>query len=195
MRSPPLPGRQPATYAPEPYPSYPPPTYARGTRRPSYSEERRPSRQESMRYPAPIPYGSSYPPSLPYEYSGGRGYYDPYQAYMEYPPDSRRLSQQETGEQVTHLGVPERSYRPQMVGGPSSPSSIRVQQPPLTSNTPGKRRGNLPKESKEKLKLWLSRHVDHPYPTEDEKKELAAEAGMTMGQVKIISSICFSFHS
>jgi hypothetical protein len=51
------------------------------------------------------------------------------------------------------------------------------------SGTPGKRRGNLPKESKDKLKLWLSLHVDHPYPTEEEKKELAAEAGMTMGQV------------
>jgi hypothetical protein len=51
------------------------------------------------------------------------------------------------------------------------------------SGTPGKRRGNLPKESKDKLKLWLSLHVEHPYPTEEEKKELAAEAGMTMGQV------------
>ena len=74
-----------------------------------------------------------------------------------------------------------------MIGGPTSPSNIRVQPPPLTSSTPGKRRGNLPKESKEKLKLWLSLHVDHPYPTEDEKKELAAEAGMTMGQVLFIT--------
>jgi hypothetical protein len=110
---------------------------------------------------------------------------------MEYHPE-RRLSQQEPGEQVTHLGVPERSYRPHMVG-PPSPSSIRVQPPPhgagLPAGTPGKRRGNLPKESKDKLKLWLSLHVDHPYPTEDEKKELAAEAGMTMGQVQNISNL------
>ena len=71
-----------------------------------------------------------------------------------------------------------------MIGGPTSPSSIRVQpHPGITSGTPGKRRGNLPKESKEKLKHWLSHHVEHPYPTEEEKKELAAEAGMTMGQV------------
>jgi len=49
--------------------------------------------------------------------------------------------------------------------------------------TTGKRRGNLPKESKDKLKQWLALHVEHPYPTEEEKKELAAEAGMTMGQV------------
>ena len=112
---------------------------------------------------------------------------DPYHGYLEYHPD-RRLSQQEPGEQVTHLGVPERSYRPQM-GGPPSPSTIRVQ-PHLHGNmlsagTPGKRRGNLPKESKDKLKQWLSLHVDHPYPTEEEKKELAAEAGMTMGQVSM----------
>ena len=70
-----------------------------------------------------------------------------------------------------------------MVGGPSSPTIIRVQQPQgMASGTPGKRRGNLPKESKEKLKLWLSMHVEHPYPTEEEKKGLAEEAGMTMGQ-------------
>jgi Homeobox KN domain len=62
---------------------------------------------------------------------------------------------------------------------------MRVAPPPhvTVTGTPGKRRGNLPKESKDKLKLWLSKHVEHPYPTEDEKKELAAEAGMTMGQV------------
>jgi hypothetical protein len=76
--------------------------------------------------------------------------------------------------------------------GTSSPSSIRVQPAPLsapTSTTPGKRRGNLPKESKDKLKQWLSQHVDHPYPTEEEKKELAAEAGMTMGQVNFSNTV------
>jgi hypothetical protein len=52
----------------------------------------------------------------------------------------------------------------------------------MSSGTPGKRRGNLPKESKEKLKQWLSMHVEHSYPTEEEKKDLATEAGMTMGQ-------------
>ena len=73
-----------------------------------------------------------------------------------------------------------------MLGG-TSPSSIRVQPPPIgagiPSAAPGKRRGNLPKEAKDKLKQWLAHHVEHPYPTEEEKKELAAEAGMTMGQV------------
>jgi hypothetical protein len=39
------------------------------------------------------------------------------------------------------------------------------------------------KESKEKLKLWYSLHIDHLYPTEDEKKVLATEAGMMVGQV------------
>jgi Homeobox KN domain len=62
----------------------------------------------------------------------------------------------------------------------------------ITSATPGKRRGNLPKESKEKLKQWLNSHVDHPYPTEEEKKELAAEAGMTMGQVSFSQSFVVS---
>ena len=28
-------------------------------------------------------------------------------------------------------------------------------------------------------------HVEHPYPTEEDKKSLAAEAGITMGQVSL----------
>lgn len=194
VRSPTTTTRPPPIYPPDPYSPYAAPPYGRGVRRASltsgsYLEERRGSRQESLRYQHPIPYGSSYPPQ-PYEYSG-RGYIDPYHGYPDYQLD-RRLSQQEAGEQLTHLGVPERSYRPHM-GGPPSPSSIRVQPPPhgagLPAGTPGKRRGNLPKESKDKLKLWLSLHVDHPYPTEEEKKELAAEAGMTMGQVRNMSNL------
>ena len=104
------------------------------------------------------------------------------------------MSQQESVEQVTHLGVPERSYQPP-IHGPTSPSTMRAQPPhsaAMPSVTPGKRRGNLPKESKDKLKLWLSTHVEHPYPTEEEKKELAAEAGMTMGQVSALHNLSVS---
>jgi hypothetical protein len=193
-RSPSLPSRPPPlppSYPPDPYAPYAPAPYSRGQRRPSYEEERRPTRQEPPRYPPPVPYGSSYPPTYPYDYSGsGRGYYDP---YYDYAP-GRRLSQQETGEQVSHLGVPDRAYRPP-IHGPTSPSGMRPQPPhsvTMPSGTPGKRRGNLPKESKDKLKLWLSMHVEHPYPTEEEKKELAAEAGMTMGQVSPPTSDYFT---
>jgi hypothetical protein len=33
------------------------------------------------------------------------------------------------------------------------------------------------------LKDWLHRHSDHPYPSEDEKKQLCAATGLSMSQV------------
>jgi len=41
----------------------------------------------------------------------------------------------------------------------------------------------LPKENKDKPKLWLSLNLDRPYPTQEKNKALAEEAGMTMSQV------------
>jgi hypothetical protein len=51
--------------------------------------------------------------------------------------------------------------------------------PPL----PGKKRGKLPKETTDFLKAWLHRHSDHPYPSEDEKKQLCHATGLSMSQV------------
>ena len=42
----------------------------------------------------------------------------------------------------------------------------------------------LPKDSKEKLKAWLILHLDHPYPNETEKKELAGQARLKKRQVR-----------
>ena len=54
----------------------------------------------------------------------------------------------------------------------------------IEDKKPEFKKHNIPKKSKDKLKLWLSLHLDHPYPTKEEKKELATEAEMTMGQVR-----------
>ncbi|KAI6777672.1 Homeobox protein PKNOX2-like protein [Emericellopsis cladophorae] len=46
-----------------------------------------------------------------------------------------------------------------------------------------KRRGNLPKETTDKLRSWFHAHVSHPYPTEDEKQELMRQTGLQMNQI------------
>ncbi len=43
-----------------------------------------------------------------------------------------------------------------------------------------KRRGNLPKETTDKLRSWFVAHLQHPYPTEDEKQELMRLTGLQM---------------
>ena len=45
-----------------------------------------------------------------------------------------------------------------------------------------KRRGNLPKETTDKLRSWFVAHLQHPYPTEDEKQELMAQTGLQMSE-------------
>ena len=58
---------------------------------------------------------------------------------------------------------------------PQAPSSL--------VDRPQKKRGKLPKPTTDFLKDWLHRHSDHPYPSEDEKKQLCAATGLSMSQV------------
>ena len=73
------------------------------------------------------------------------------------------------------------------------PTSVAPPPPPPPVVTPAtlaaavgtqqRRRGKLPKPVTEFLKKWLLAHTDHPYPTEDEKKWLCSETGLSMSQV------------
>ena len=51
-------------------------------------------------------------------------------------------------------------------------------------NKQPKRRGNLPKETTDKLRAWFMAHVSHPYPTEDEKQELMRQTGLQMSKFR-----------
>ncbi|KAF9220489.1 hypothetical protein BS17DRAFT_769289 [Gyrodon lividus] len=68
---------------------------------------------------------------------------------------------------------------------PSSPSSRSPQTVPSSTlvDRPTKKRGKLPKETTDYLKAWLHRHSDHPYPSEEEKKQLCHATGLSMSQV------------
>ncbi|KAF7977692.1 hypothetical protein HWV62_33551 [Athelia sp. TMB] len=58
------------------------------------------------------------------------------------------------------------------------------QQPPSSLvDRPARKRGKLPKETTDYLKAWLHRHSDHPYPSEEEKKQLCLATGLSMSQV------------
>lgn len=47
-----------------------------------------------------------------------------------------------------------------------------------------KRRGNLPKETTDKLRAWFVAHLTHPYPTEDEKQDLMRQTGLQMSEYR-----------
>ncbi|KAK6081976.1 homeobox domain-containing protein [Seiridium cupressi] len=52
-------------------------------------------------------------------------------------------------------------------------------------NKQRKRRGNLPKETTDKLRSWFVAHLHHPYPTEDEKQELMRQTGLQMSKLAL----------
>jgi len=75
---------------------------------------------------------------------------------------------------------------------PSVPSTAVFHAPsrppqPVTSSSlvdrPQRKRGKLPKETTDYLKAWLHRHSDHPYPSEEEKKQLCHATGLSMSQI------------
>ena len=49
-------------------------------------------------------------------------------------------------------------------------------------NKTRRRRGNLPKETTDKLRAWFVEHRQHPYPTEDEKQDLMKQTGLQLSK-------------
>ncbi|KAI7811410.1 homeobox protein PKNOX1 [Triplophysa rosa] len=45
------------------------------------------------------------------------------------------------------------------------------------------KRGILPKHATNVMRSWLFQHIGHPYPTEDEKKQIALQTNLTLLQV------------
>jgi Homeobox KN domain len=56
----------------------------------------------------------------------------------------------------------------------------------------GRRRGNLPKQVTDILRMWFQDHVAHPYPTEEEKQQLMHQTGLTISQVSPHPSVPFA---
>ncbi|KAM4794779.1 homeobox protein PKNOX1 [Rhinophrynus dorsalis] len=84
----------------------------------------------------------------------------------------------------------------QVVAQTLSPGTIRIQNSQLqlqlsqdlgllqSDDGSGKnKRGVLPKQATNVMRSWLFQHIGHPYPTEDEKKQIAAQTNLTLLQV------------
>ncbi|KAI8080033.1 homeobox KN domain-containing protein [Halteromyces radiatus] len=86
---------------------------------------------------------------------------------------------------VNHPPRNKKDKKRQQETPPSSPSTQEDESSILSSPLLAgrKRRGNLPKSITCLLKEWLVRHVDHPYPTDNEKSFLQQETQLTINQI------------
>ncbi|KAJ8282229.1 hypothetical protein COCON_G00047480 [Conger conger] len=84
----------------------------------------------------------------------------------------------------------------QVVTQALSPGTIRIQNSQLQlqlnqdlsffnhdDSSSKNKRGVLPKQATNVMRSWLFQHIGHPYPTEDEKKQLATQTNLTLLQV------------
>jgi hypothetical protein len=49
-----------------------------------------------------------------------------------------------------------------------------------------RRRGNLPKPVTDTLRAWFHEHLDHPYPSEEDKQMFMSRTGLTISQVSFL---------
>ena len=96
------------------------------------------------------------------------------------PPASSSGSGMMAGDQT---GVPLLPSPHQLAQSSSPPHHHHVQQHPTPSASGTKKRGNLPREVTELLKSWILSHAENPYPTDEEKRWLCAQTGLTYVQV------------
>jgi len=54
-----------------------------------------------------------------------------------------------------------------------------------------RRRGNLPKPVTDILRQWFHEHLDHPYPSEEDKQYFMSRTGLTISQVRYWSVATF----
>lgn len=69
----------------------------------------------------------------------------------------------------------------------ASPTSMHHPSSPTVAIDPDnrnrKRRGNLPKQVTDILRQWFHAHLEHPYPTEEDKQAFMNRTGLTNAQV------------
>ncbi|OLL25407.1 Homeobox protein PKNOX1 [Neolecta irregularis DAH-3] len=113
------------------------------------------------------------------------------------PVSSNRAAEYQIGQQFQHQTLPQRLVptpaaryvgQPNLPGIPMHSGYANLPVASSSSNIPDhvprqrKGRGNLPKHVTTLLKNWLNDHIDHPYPTEEEKIMLATETNLTLNQ-------------
>ena len=157
--------------------SYPPPTntYSQtfGTSAGSHGAQENYSYapEKPAYYDTTQRYGQAYPqPNRP------NGPQLDFARYMSSPYDYRTAVTYQSS-----YGTAEYASSPTGLHHPSSPT---VATDPDTRNR--KRRGNLPRQVTDILRTWFHEHLDHPYPSEEEKQKFMHATGLTLAQVRPI---------
>ncbi|KAI0317633.1 hypothetical protein OF83DRAFT_1120209 [Amylostereum chailletii] len=138
-----------------------------------------PSSSHNLKYEAPRESPAYYPAHHPHPapmYPDRRPSYsspDTVKDEWSFPPSDYLAPSSASSTSTGPAPSPSPNRSP--VSGATTPSSL--------VERPQKKRGKLPKPTTDFLKDWLHRHSDHPYPSEEEKKQLCAATGLSMSQV------------
>ncbi|XP_064115817.1 homeobox protein homothorax-like isoform X10 [Macrobrachium nipponense] len=116
------------------------------------------------------------PPSSSMSYSGGAG-----------GDDARSPGSGGTPGPLSHQPASQHSADNTSEAGDASNASIGsgegTEEDEDGSKKNQKKRGIFPKVATNILRAWLFQHLTHPYPSEDQKKQLAQDTGLTILQV------------
>ena len=93
--------------------------------------------------------------------------------------DYYRYNQPGITYQASHYAPVDYATSPIALQHSSSPSVCAD-----TDSRNRRRRGNLPKPITDLLRAWFHEHLDHPYPTEEDKQAFAAQTGLSLNQVR-----------
>ncbi|XP_045115720.1 homeobox protein homothorax-like isoform X22 [Portunus trituberculatus] len=119
---------------------------------------------------------SKRPPSSTMSYSGGAGGEDARSPGSGGTPGplSHQPSSQQSGDNTSEAGD---------ASNASIGSGEGTEEDDDASKKNQKKRGIFPKVATNILRAWLFQHLTHPYPSEDQKKQLAQDTGLTILQV------------
>ncbi|XP_075218528.1 homeobox protein PKNOX2-like isoform X1 [Lycorma delicatula] len=115
-----------------------------------------------------------------------------YSPAVSSPPDNTSLSQSSPG--IVHGSTPLSQIGANPCPPPSDMSLLQGslsatsggsgdEDDDLFGNRKKQKRGVLPKQATSIMRSWLFQHLVHPYPTEDEKRQIAAQTNLTLLQV------------
>ncbi|RMD43361.1 hypothetical protein DV735_g1755, partial [Chaetothyriales sp. CBS 134920] len=127
--------------------------------------------------------------SVPYYDTVSRGFsqtYPPSGSQLGMPRDMSGLSRgyvdynnPQYGRQAYDHGY---GYHSMAMGGVQGPLTTGSMLDPSDGRN-RRRRGNLPKHITDILRSWFQDHLDHPYPSEEEKQMFIAQTGLTLNQI------------
>ncbi|KAI5814467.1 homeobox KN domain-containing protein [Pyronema omphalodes] len=129
----------------------------------------------------PPEYGSNH------RYTGSTGSYQtpsPVTHYAPYPSYSQQQRPHTSyNPRPTGMGANGGMSGMSMSGALGSPFPGSGQTEDYDNRQVKRRRGNLPKNVTDLLRQWLNDHLNHPYPSEDEKQWLMTQTGLTIHQI------------